>query len=392
MKRRLKIFHLLLGNEFGGATVIVKLLSENQQMEGHDVFVLVNDIPGVKEEFIKHGIKLVDDKGITGRISPMVDIFHLVYLLRFIAKNNFDIVHTHAVKAGFIGRCAAWLAGQRCIVHSIHGYGFEEKYKNRTITKSVYVAIEKLLSKSSAAIIASSRKDFETALQYGISDTEKLKVVNNGIDLSRFHSSDHPDSRKYFRREMGLLDEEIAIGVVARLHKAKGHRYLIDAASILLKETKSQIRFILVGDGPEKEQIQERISVLGMDKYFILLGHRRDISWIMQGIDMHLLPSLREGFPTVLLEVMAAAKPCITTDVGGCAEAVLDGITGYVIPPGDPVSMVKAMTRLIEDKELSTKMGENGYQRLRTKFLHETMCTNIEDIYLSCLEDKLSLC
>jgi len=383
-KRNIKILHILLGNEFGGATVVVRLLCQYQLSQGYDVSVLTNDIPRSTEEFIKNNIPLVNGKGIKGKLSFPHDLFHLFYLAWFIRKNRFDIVHTQAVKAGIIGRLSAKFAGTKHIIHSGHGYGFEEKYKNSPILKGLYLGVERLLERITSITITQSQGNYDTALEY-IAPKEKLRLVYNGIETSNYTKEDSPACRKKFRDEIGVSDDEFVVGTIGRLHEAKGHKYLIKAVSLLLKEADYKIKFVFVGDGPEEEDIKARVNKSGFKDNFIFLNHRDDIPNVMHGIDIHVLPSLREGFSISLLEAMAGKNPCIVTDIGGPGEAIEDGISGFIVPPKDPRSLKEAIEKLLKDKTLLHKMGENAASRVFSEFTSEVMGEKISEIYDSCL-------
>lgn len=363
---------------------MVRALCQYQMTKGYEVAVLANNAPGAQEEFAKYGIKLVDDRGIKGYISPFHDVSHFLYLRGIMKKMRVDIVHTQAVKAGIIGRLAARAAGIARVVHSAHGYGFEEKYKNNPLVKKTYLMTEGLLSRMSDFVIVPSRGDFQTAVRHKIALPDKLKVVYNGIHVRTNDLESRVYARRMFRREIGAGDDEIVIGSVARFHQAKGHKYLIDAAAQILRKTDQKVRFVLVGGGPERGLIENWIAGYGLEKYFVLSDHRGDIPSVMQGLDVHVLASLREGFPIVLLEAMDAGNPCIATSVGGIPEAIEHGTTGFIVPPGNSERLAEAMETLIRNRKLMTDMGARGMARVRSAFTVENMGKQIDDIYYSC--------
>ncbi len=382
-KKKLKVLHILIGKDYGGATLAVRLLCQYQMARGYDVSVLANNVPKAKEEFIKYRIKLIDDKGIKGYVSPLFDLFHLIYWVILFRREGFDIVHTQTVKAGFLGRLASKAVGVKTIIHSGQGYRLEGKFKSKII-ENIYIMIERFLSNITDVVIVPSLADYNTALRHKIVSKKKLRLVHYGIDISDYEKQKYSRYRSQFRNEIGVENDDIVIGTVARLNKAKGHEYLIDASARLLKKNKLKLKIVFVGDGPEKDCLMEKIKSHGLGKYFLFLGHRSDISKVMSGIDIHVLPSVREGFGIALLEAMAAGKPCVTTDVGGPAEAVEDGITGFVVPPNDSKSLAGPIECLIKDKNLFSRMRENAVLRVYAKFTCEVMGNNISDIYGLC--------
>jgi glycosyltransferase involved in cell wall biosynthesis len=200
----------------------------------------------------------------------------------------------------------------------------------------------------------------------------KIRVVHNSIPVNE---SPHP-SVEVQRLRRTLAEGRHLVLTVARLDRQKGHTYLLKAIAQI-----PQAVFLFVGDGPERKKLQDQARHLGVDQRVVFLGFRQDVPSLLAGCDLFVLPSLYEGLPLSILEAMAAGKPVIATDVGGNAEAVLQGETGYLVPPGDPPAIASAIQRLLSDPALAVKFGQAGQARVRERFSVTSMVRCVEDTY-----------
>lgn len=176
---------------------------------------------------------------------------------------------------------------------------------------------------------------------------DKLITIDNGLDVSRFHMAG---------RNISSFGQKKRVGVVANFSMAKGHLYLVDAATQIVNRYRN-IEFILVGDGPLRHKIQEKVHVAGLKDYFQFLGSRRDVGDLLKTFDIFLLPSVFEGLPISLLEAQFFGLATVATNVGGIPEVIKDGYNGLLIPPRDPSSIANAVLRLLMDDHLRNKLG-----------------------------------
>jgi glycosyltransferase involved in cell wall biosynthesis len=204
-------------------------------------------------------------------------------------------------------------------------------------------------------------------------DPTRIKVIYNGINLNEHH----PD--KNLRKEIGIPDETALIGFVGRLSIQKGIKYLLE--SFLFTRKFVNAHLLIAGTGELEKEIKEFISKNNLDDFVHLLGFREDINNIMNSIDVLLLPSLWEGFGIVLIEAMAAGKPCITTNISSMPEIVEDNISGIIVPPEDSASIAKACIKILSDKELSSRMGREGKKIVKKKFTIEKMADRYEEVF-----------
>lgn len=200
----------------------------------------------------------------------------------------------------------------------------------------------------------------------------KVNLVHNSVPFGQFATS---PGRSPDVRVNGESRGPVVL-TVARLDKQKGHRYLLEAAAFV-----PGAFFVLAGDGPERVTLEEQARRLRLDGRVKFLGHRHDIAELLSACDLFVLPSLYEGLPLSILEAMASGKPVVATAVSGNPEAVLNGETGLLVPPGDPTSLAKAINSLLADPDLARQLGVSGAERARREFSAATMVQRVSTIY-----------
>jgi glycosyltransferase involved in cell wall biosynthesis len=208
-------------------------------------------------------------------------------------------------------------------------------------------------------IIAVSDSIKETLVAHGI-NPRIIDTVHEGIDVGAFDAV--PASPERFFPQGTFI-----IGTLAYLSEEKGLTYLVEAAAKVLRVHPSA-RFVLVGEGPLRKQLEQQARNLGLGSSLLFTGFREDVASILKTFNAFVLPSLSEGFPTVILYAMAASLPVVATRVGGLPELVLDGITGYLAPPADGAALAESLSRLLEDPQASLALGQAGRGRVETVF------------------------
>ena len=212
---------------------------------------------------------------------------------------------------------------------------------------------------------------------------KKVWVIHNGLDLDRFdwHGGSHSEGA-------APQNHGLRIAVVANLRPEKGHLVFLDAAQ-RVRKSNPQARFLIVGDGVMRERIETRVRELGLTEQVQLTGAVKDIPALLRSVDIAVLPSLRnEGFPNAVMEAMAAAVPVVATDTGGTSELVIDGLTGFMVQPGDAVALGDRIGRLCDDAEVRRKMGGAGRRRVMEQFTSERMARHFEELYRTLLRRK----
>jgi glycosyltransferase involved in cell wall biosynthesis len=205
----------------------------------------------------------------------------------------------------------------------------------------------------------------------------KIRVIHNSIPVDRYDC----EINLALKADLNLGSERPIVLMVARLDQQKGYPYLFEAISQM-----RDVILVIAGDGPEKASLEAQVNKLRLNDQVIFLGYRQDIPDLLACCDVFVLSSLYEGFPLSILEAMAAGKAVVATSVGGIPEAVLDGETGILVPPGDSLALARAIQEILSDPSLSQKMGAAGKARVKQEFSSITMVKRIAQIYEELLD------
>lgn len=297
------------------------------------------------------------------RLNPFV----IKRLVSIIKDKNISLVHTDSTTENFYAGIAAKIAGIPLVWHirTSEGEYFLDRVLSFLSTKLILVA------------------DALKSRFRWLEKTQKLVTIYNGIDLEEFDSfSATPSS---IRKESGIGESEILLACVGRIEKRKGQEYLISA----MKHA-DNVKLIFAGKADEVylRQITTLCEDLNICDKIIFAGHRNDIPSFLRSIDIPVFPTLTEGFSRVLLEAMAAGRPVIATDVGGNSEAIIDGITGYVVPAKKPEALAHRINELTSNKEKRKRMGLSGRQRIEKGFAIERHAKAVEELYKEIIVNK----
>jgi len=371
--RKINVLQLVEGFSFGGAEGKLLELVESLDKSKYNVIVCSLGLGGIlQEKFEKIGVKVK----VISRKSKF-DCAFFFKLVKLMREEKIDILQTTLFFADFIGPIAAKLAGVRVTLAWETISAPEWLLKRRLVAYKIAMKFaDKIISVSEATKLWSIEKR-------GISP-EKLVTIPYGVDLQRYNLS--PASKK--RKELGVSTDTILFGTVARLHKQKGHVYLIEAAKEVVKEIPN-VKFVFIGDGELREELEEQVNKLQIADYFLFLGFRYDVNELLKTLDVFVLPSLYEGLPNVILEAMACGRSVIATSVDGSPEAIENNITGMLVPPRDPDSLKNAISRLAKDKKLRKTMGNQGRHRVEKYFSLRGQLEKFENMYDQYFQKKV---
>jgi len=306
------------------------------------------------------------------------------------------IVHTHAAKAGFIGRLAAINCDVPVVLHTFHGHYFHS-YFHPAKTRAL-LEIERYLAAKTDGIIAISPEQYkDLANVYKVVDPEKVFQIPLGFDLDRF-TDNNVEKRKAFREEFRLEDDVVAIAVIGRIVPIKNHSLFNRMIPALTAKTNKKLKFFIVGDGELRNEVEQELTALGVSfttekendfsKPVILTSWRKDMEHVYAGMDIITLTSLNEGTPVSIIEAQAAKKAVVCTDVGGLRYVVDEGKTAFLIPSNDLDAFVDKVHQLSEDEQLRTRMGEAGYEFVQQKFSFKRLVGDMKDLYTTLLKKK----
>ena len=354
-------------------------------------------IGGQHDESEKSSMHILDNLGLKPIIipemqrslNPYKDQIAFKKIQNIIKEFKPDIVHTHAAKAGALGRRAAYKMGVNQIYHTFHGHVFHSYFGN--FKTRIFKEIEKNLAKKSTKIIAISEiQKSELSKIHKICPEKKIEVIPLGFDLEKFNT-DKDYKRKEFRKKWNLKENEIAIGIIGRLVPIKNHKFFIDAVQEVLKNSKVPIRAFIVGDGEEKQNIINYIKNKNLDfslnynpATFHLTSWIKEIDRVNSGMDIICLTSLNEGTPVSLIEAQASGKPIVSTKTGGIENIVLENKTALLSEKNDLHNFSKNLLSLVNDSNKRKLFSKFGLEKSKD-FHYDQLVNNIKNLY----EDKL---
>lgn len=308
------------------------------------------------------------------RTGPLEHVRTIRSLARTFRGNPPDILHAYLPAANVIGPIAGKLAGVKRIIVSKRALA---DYKARF---PLLRRVEPLGNLLADAILVNSdavRRDVERTESFW---EGKFRRIYNGIpSVPRWT----PEQASEFRKREGIPPGATAALAVSNFYPYKGHEYLVEAMPGVVG-ARPDVLFLLVGrDSGTMERTRDRVRELGLEGRVRFLGNRTDVPDLLRASDLFVHPSLEEGFSNAILEAMGGGLPVVACDVGGNPEAVLDGVTGLLVPPRDPESLAAAVLDLLADGEKRRRMGEEGRRRAGTEFTLERMVEEMESFYES---------
>lgn len=403
-----KVIRIIARLNVGGPAKHVVWLTSGLQDAGFFTLLVTGRVPEGEEDMSYFAY----DSGVTplyfqemSREISLKDLVTVWKLFRLFLRERPDIVHTHTAKAGTVGRTAGflyrWLTPgvfigkpRNCkFVHTYHGHVFHSYY-GRTRTR-FFLAVERLLARlvTDRLIVVSKQQSVEIGEKFRVGRSGQIKVIPLGLDLGLF--ADHASRRTKFRHELCIPDHTILIGIVGRLTEIKNHRMFLNVVA-RLKEIdpacwrQGAVRFIVIGDGGLREELEDESYALGLEKDVIFVGSRKDPEYFYPALDVVSLTSHNEGTPLTLIEAMANARPVVATSVGGVVdllgEVVEDGPyevcrRGLAVPPGDEEAFVLALSRIIRDRSLRKELGERGLEFVEVNYSKERLLEDIKSLY-----------
>ncbi len=313
-------------------------------------------------------------------IRPARDLTALVTLIRLFRRLRPDIVHTHTAKAGALGRLAARIAGVPVTVHTFHGHVLDG-YFPPAVTR-LFLGMERALARRTDRLVTVSPRLRAELLAMGIGRPEQVTVIPLGLDLERFRRA-RPE-QPALRVSLGLRAEVPLLGIVGRLVPIKDHATLFRALA-LLDAHGPPAHLVVVGDGEERRRLEALANRLDLGARIHFLGWRTDLETILKELDVVVCASRNEGTPVALIEAMAAGVPVLSTDVGGVADLVAHGETGWLVRPGDPPSLAEAIRHLLDDEALRARLAAAGRTAALDRHGVDTLIRRVETLYTELL-------
>ncbi len=305
--------------------------------------------------------------------SGKFDLKTIQAIRKYVKENKIDVIHSHGYKSNLFSLLAAVGTGSRKFTTCHNWLG-------KTIKMKFYARLDKFFLKKFDKVVAVSEVLLDEIARCGV-PKDKIVVIHNGVN------TDCPDVREDTRRlraSLGISEENKIILSVGRLSEEKGLKYLLDAAQTI-KEHNKNIKLIIAGDGPLRNELEVKAKESGLGEHVFFLGVRDDIPVLLQCADVFVLPSLVEAMPMALLEAMAAAKPVVASEVGSVPEIIKDGYSGILAAPGDTAGLARAIESLLADWSKAESLAEKAFETVKRDFSSKAMGERYMEVYEQCL-------
>jgi glycosyltransferase involved in cell wall biosynthesis len=395
VRSRPRVLHLITSFEIGGTERQAVELLKRLDAERYDVRLAAirNRGPFYKE--IESRFSSVPEFPLTSFYNANA-LKQLARLRRLLVREQIDILHAHDFYAGLVGAAAARLAGVRVIACQRH-LKLSDRAVHRWGTRIIHALAHRVLVNSDAIrdyIIAegSTRPDKIVVIKNGVRSLDaapeaKAESLSSPTGDESGHIRLRREAHDRLCSELGLDTDTKLVGNVGRLQPVKGHRYFIEAAARVARD-EQRTHFVLVGDGSLRGEIETQIARLDIGERVHLLGDRTDVARLVSAFDLMAHASLHEGLPNAVMEAMAAGVPVVATAVGGTRELIVDGKTGYLVPPADADALAERITVALKNCEERTAIAAKGREFVMARFGIERMIESVEKLYDELTEER----
>jgi len=368
---KLRIMHVIIGNGFGGLENVMLDLIKEGDKDRFEYFILCLSTPDVIRDKLEASGAFVLDLGYGEGLHPGLPLA----IRKVVREHRINIVHSHDYKPFFYTTLGCLGKRNLVKVYTEHSSILSMGRRHQRIAR-LFACF------NDAMVMVSEHLQKYWTDQIGL-PAEKTTVIHNGIDTGLFA---HQGDRESLKREFGLQGK-LVIGTALRLNEQKGLQYLV-ASAPRVKEQFPEARFLVIGEGPLRDDLIARARELEVEDIFLFPGYRKDISRVLPAFDIYVLPSLWEGLPLGMIEAMLAELPIVATTVGGIPEVLKDGCNALLIPPADSVALAEALCRLAASSDFRQQLGEKARDRARAEFALEKTVRRYETLYLKILADK----
>ncbi|MBP7796079.1 MAG: glycosyltransferase family 4 protein [Elusimicrobiales bacterium] len=374
--KKISVVHIITKLELGGAQENTLYTVENMDKNIFDV-ILVSGMGGMLDERArKSGVKTFFIKELRREISPFNDLAAFLKIFFLLRKIKPDIIHTHSSKAGIIARAAGFLAGVKKIVHTYHGFGFNDFQK--FYIRWLYIFLERISSLFTDFIIFVSNDNLKTALKYKILKNNNYRVIRSGIKMSRFKKEKNYE----YIKKLGIEKKDLRIIVytVANLKPQKNPDDFIEVANKVIKEN-FDVYFIYGGGGEKIEHYRNKARELGISNRCFFTGWIEDSSLLHLSGDIFILTSLWEGLPRSLVEAMSSGSVPVCYRTDGVNDLILNKKNGFIVDQKDTAMMSELIKELINNKILFNTLKEGVLNTDLSEFDIDFMVKEQEELY-----------
>jgi glycosyltransferase involved in cell wall biosynthesis len=391
-RRSIRVLRVIARLNVGGPSIQALTLTKLLEPFGYQT-TLVRGLEGPREGSMDH---LARELGIHPRLMTSLrrslgvnDLVAMLQLTRLVRSTRPHLIHTHAAKAGALGRLACIVAGDAAPpvrVHTFHGHVLSEYFS--PLASATFVRVERALARATSKLVAVSEEVKRDLLRLGVGRPEQIRVVPVGFDLRAFRLNQDEErmQRSRVRRELQITDDARVVTLVARLVPIKRVDRFLRIAANLHREF--GVFFVVVGDGELRRGLQQSDPARALGHRLRWTGIRRDMPAMMAASDLVVLTSDNEGTPVSLIEAHAAGRAVVSTDVGGVRSVVLDQLSGYVVPKEAENLFANRVLTLLRDPARAVKFGQQGRKHVMEHFLLDRLVRDIDLLYRELLSAR----
>lgn len=386
----IRVVHVITRMILGGAQENTLHTCDGLNASGQwDVTLLTGPPLGPEGELLSDVHRLGIDcrvlSGLRRNVNPPLDLQAFRQLKRAFNELKPTIVHTHSSKAGVLGRIAARHAGIPVIVHTVEGLPFHRF--SSPLRNFLYIRAERLAARHCDHIACVAEAMIEQIVAAGVTDRSKTSTIYSGMDVDSY--LDARPLRESVRARYGLNPQDVVIGKIARLFELKGHEFVIQAAPRVIDHC-PDARFLFVGDGILRQQLESQIEQAGLQERFVFTGlvPPEDIPGLVSAMDIVVHASLREGLARVLVQGLLCEKPVVTYAVDGAHEVIIPKETGYLVAPKSVDGLADALIDAFQNFGEARAMAAEGRRRFADRFRIETMVQETEQLYRRLMAEK----
>jgi len=380
----IKVLRVIARLNVGGPALHVAYLTAGLADRGYETTLIAGTLARGEESMAAvseaRGVRVETLPALHREIGPLRDAQAIVRLARLIRKERPTILHTHTAKAGAVGRIAALLAGSArppIVVHTFHGHVLHGYFN--PLTTLAFRMLERWLARVTTALVAVSPEVRDDLVRLHVAPASKFTVIRLGIELDERTSADE-NERAETRRQLGVGQDAFIVGWVGRMTAVKRTDDVMRALRGLV-DRGVDAYLCLVGDGPDRDQLERYAHELGVVKRCLFVGYQEDVARFYSAIDALLLPSANEGTPVSVIEALAAQRPAVATRVGGTPDVIRDGVDGFLVEVGDADALSDRLTELAADPERRARMGADGRERVLGRYAVERLVDDIDRLY-----------
>ena len=380
MKKKI-IVHLQLLPILSGVQNVTLDEIKSIDADRYCIYVVCKEKGGLTDELDRLNVRYFLIKSLNRNISISKDILAFVKLLLLLKQLKPDILHTHSSKTGILGRLVAFVL-RIPVIHTVHGFPFDST--DSKILKYFYYLLESMCCKLSKYLIVLNSSDLKIANEMVGNSNCEIKLIPNGVDLSIYPKRLDSRQKNILKKELLKITvvDSVVVGMVGRLWPQKNPLLLLKSFINLYNNyPELNLYLYFVGDGELHESIDKLIKINKLENRIILMGWRTDIIYVLQSIDIFVLPSLWEGLPLSILEAMSSHLPIIASDIPGNRDLVKNGINGLLFKSNDSSSLFNALEFLVLNETKRDEFGTNSYQIIRNKFKLSQRVSRIQNIY-----------